>query len=47
MTVGGPEFDVDSDAQRFLMLREPDVPAPNHIRLVSKWFEELKERAGN
>ena len=47
VTVSGPEFDVDSDAQRFLMLREPDVPATTQIRLVSNWFEELQERAPN
>ena len=47
VTVSGAEFDVDSDAQRFLMLREPDVPATTRIRLVSNWFEELQERAPN
>jgi Tol biopolymer transport system component len=46
-TVGGPEFDVAPDAQRFLLLREPDAPPATEIRLVTNWFEELRERVPN
>ena len=44
-TVIGPEFDVAPDAQRFLLLREPDHPPATEIVLVTNWFEELKRLA--
>jgi Tol biopolymer transport system component len=47
VTVGGPEFDVAPDAQRFIMLREPPQPPATRIHLISNWFEELKQRVGN
>ena len=46
----GTAFDVSSDGQRFLMVKETERAAPNaQINVVLNWSEELKRRvpAGN
>ena len=40
-------YDVTSDGQRFLMIKEdasPEGLAPNEIHVVLNWFEELRAR---
>ncbi len=38
-------YDVTPDAQRFLVLKQPDQPAATKIHVVANWFEELKRLA--
>ena len=46
-TVVGPEFDVAPDAQKFILLKEPDQPPATEIVLVTNWFEELNRLVPN
>jgi serine/threonine-protein kinase len=39
---GGQMYDVSPDGLRFLMIREPPDAAPNEIRVVLNWAEELE-----
>ena len=39
---GRPNYDVSSDGQRFLMIRQDEPPAVGKITLVPNWFEDLK-----
>lgn len=39
---GYADYDVSPDAQRFLMIRVEEEPAPTRIRVVRNWAEELK-----
>ena len=39
---GRPNYDVSSDGQRFLMIRQDEPPAVGKITLVLNWFEDLK-----
>ena len=41
----GIAYDVSSDGQRFLMIKETDPPSEaNQINVVLNWFEDLKRR---
>jgi protein kinase-like protein len=41
----GPDYDVDSQGQRFLMIKEDSwVSAPAEIRVVMNWLDDLKQR---
>ena len=41
---GRPNYDVSSDGQRFLMIRQDESPEVGKIVLVFNWFQELTER---
>ena len=42
---GRPNYDVSSDGQRFLMIRQDEAPAVGKITLVLNWFKELERLA--
>ncbi len=41
------QYDVASDAQRFVFLQFASDASPTEVIIVENWFEELKERVGN
>jgi serine/threonine-protein kinase len=43
-SLGYARYDVTPDGQRFLMIQAKEEPAPNRIRVVLNWAEELKAK---
>jgi len=43
--VGGQDFDVTPDGQRFLALEPIDAGPVTHLNVVLNWFEEVKQKA--
>jgi serine/threonine protein kinase len=43
--VGGPQYDVSVDDQRFLMLRPVATSGSDRLIVVENWFEELKTKS--
>ena len=39
-----PSYDIHPDGKRFLMVKLPEGPQNNQIKMVLDWFEELKEK---
>jgi Tol biopolymer transport system component len=39
---GFTNYDVDRDGERFVMVQGGDPPAPDHLRVVLDWFQELE-----
>jgi hypothetical protein len=38
----GRDYDVTTDGQRFVMIKRPDVSAPQQINVILNWFEALE-----
>ena len=50
-TFFGRNWDLHPDGQRFVMIANPNVDGSGSgglsVRLVTNWFEELRQRMGN